>query len=444
MNRKAPTTSSQQIVNKRIESDHDDIIYYNLTLNKGFDARDNTGFNTPAYFSEVNQLPFLYDSGNWYISLMRCTLPTANIPKYIFPIQVGINQTDINKAYNTFTFRYATAQGVYLDPPNLSDFQLTATFVSELLNPYPNTGAPFYSPTNSYFSIPKPPSANNGQQDVDGSYYFIYELNTLTTLYNTTLANLWATYIVAMANLGINLPAGIQPFYTFDVQSQLYTLNAEQSFFNQQDNRGNTIYPRVEVFVDGVTNFNCAVPTVHNAQPLEKWNNIPIVANDNERLTVINNNNTNIETFTIDNVDYTFLKMVANQSCIALLSSFQKILFEISGDISLKHNETDAVPLDFQQSTTSDYQKPQIAMLVDIEVDRINFATNPNFIQFQASSIEQVRLISLAHKATIQNFNLGIFWLDNYGNRRPLEIPSIGLPLTVKLAFFNKDLRKNL
>ena len=421
-------------VNKNIENDDDDIIYYNLTLNKGFNATDTYGFNTPAYFSEINQQPFLYNSGNCYVSLMRCTLPTANIPKYIFPIQASQTQSDINLAYNTFTFRYSTAPNVYVDPVIVSNYQLTAEFVSEVLDPKPNTGSPYYSPTHPLFSFPKPPSANNGLQDVTGVYYFIYELNTLTTLYNTTLAKLWATYITAMAGLGVSLPAGLQPYYTFDTTTQLYTLHAEESIFNQQDNQGNQLYPRVEVFIDGITNFNTAVPTTFISDPQQIYNN---------RLTIINNNDDNTETRTINSNSYTFLKMVANQSTISLLSSFQKILFEVSGDICLKHNETDAVPLNFQQSSTSKYQKPLVAMLVDIEVDRIAFATNPNYIQFQASSLEQVRLISLAHKSSIQNFNLGIYWLDCYGNRRPLEIPSLGIPLTVKLAFFNKDLRKS-
>jgi hypothetical protein len=52
--------------------------------------------------------------------------------------------------------------------------------------------------------------------------------------------------------------------------------------------------------------------------------------------------------------------------------------------------------------------------------------------------MEQVRLISLTNKSFAQNFNLNIYWVDNFGNKKLLEIPSDGNPLTVKLAFFKK------
>jgi len=49
-----------------------------------------------------------------------------------------------------------------------------------------------------------------------------------------------------------------------------------------------------------------------------------------------------------------------------------------------------------------------------------------------------VRLISLANNEALKNFNLNIFWLNNYGLRVPVEIPSIGISLSIKLAFFKK------
>lgn len=416
---------------RHMNSDINDPIYYNLTLNRGFTASDNSGFNTPANFTEINTTPLFNDAGEWFISLMRCTIPSGIIPRYIFPIQIGDTQTDINLGYNTFTFRYATAPNVYLDPPNLSDYQQTVSFVSELLNPYPNTGAPNFYPTQPLLSIPKPPSANDGQQDVSGSYYFIYLVQSIVKMFNLTLYSLYAKYRTAMALIGKDIPENTHPYFNYDPVTQLWTFNAESVTFGQDN------YPRVEVYVDNLTLANTYVPSMYNVQA-----NLPPSNPKDQVLLSCYDLHNNSSSQVINGTTYTYFTMTADKSAIVGYSAFQKILFEINGDIALKNNEFDSIPLNFQSNTSSSYQKPLVPMLVDIEVDRSQFALNNSFIQFQSSSIEQVRLISLAHKATVQNFNLNIFWLDNYGNRRPLEIPSIGNPLTVKLAFFRKLFRQ--
>ena len=427
--------------------DKNDPIYYNLTLNKCFTAQDNTGFNTPANFTEINTTPILFNSGDWFVSLMRCTIPTGNIPRYIFPIQLqtGTNldgtpiyNNDVNLSYNTFTFRYVTGldannNPIYQDPANLNEYQLTAQFQSEVFDPYPLGYPP-------YLSVPKSPAQNNGQQDINGSYYYVYNIDTLLKIFNDTLAKLWPIYINAMnSQHGTTFPANLQPFYTYNDATRLWSFYAEKTLFCQNLNPDGTFKPYIAVFIDGLTSSNTFIPYKLNARnALNKG--------DQSSLLIVYDYYINNIIRNINNVNYTFLIIEANQSSVSSLSAFQKIVFEISGDISLKNNETESNSVDFQGSTTSggsgaQYQKPLISMLVDFEVDREQWATNSSFIQFQASAVEQVRLLSLSEKSAIQNFNLNIYWVDSYGNRNILEIPSIGNPLTVKLAFFNKRYR---
>lgn len=400
--------------------DKKDPIYYNLTLNKGFTAMDNTGFNTPANFNEINSQPILFEAGDWFISLMRCSIPTGIIPRYIYPIQTGPLQSNINLTYNTFTFRYATAPGVYVDTVLLSNEQQTALFQSELLRPKPVN-------TDPYFAFPLPPSQNGGVQDVSGAYYFIYFVESVLKMLNDTLASLWATYIAAIfADHAIVLPAGYQPFFTYDSSSQLFSFNAPVSIFDLD------VYPHVEVFSDDLTAENTIVPFDFNVTPISPW--------DITRLRVVNLRN-NIVSYNVGMTPTNYYKMESDQSGVVAWASFQKIIFEVTGDIALKHNETDAIPLNFQGSTTAQSQKPLLSMLTDIEVDSDAFAKNSSFIQYQQSSIEEVRLIRLSNRNSIQNFKMSIYWIDNYGTRRLLSIPSIGNPLTIKLAFFNKDFK---
>jgi hypothetical protein len=153
---------------------------------------------------------------------------------------------------------------------------------------------------------------------------------------------------------------------------------------------------------------------------------------------MVNNYGNNTFIQYINGVEMTYIKNTAIQSALPQFSGFQKIVFEVSGDLSLKYNESDAIPTNFGQSTSTSNQKPEFPMLTDLEVSKEQWAINSSFIQFQASAMEQVRLISLTNKSFAQNFNLNIYWVDNFGNKKLLEIPSDGNPLTVKLAFFKK------
>lgn len=421
--------------------DTKDPIYYNLTLNAGFIEGSNNGFNTPASFTETNQTPILFDSGDWMVSVMRCSIPTSIIPRYIFPIKTGATQDDYNLSYNVFTFRYATAPNVYVTPASLLDYQIIVKFQSEILNPLPVNTSP------NGLAVPNTPKDNNSLQDVTGYYYFIYYVESLVKMFNDALADLWngytytppmtpsnpaptpvivAGYRSAMAGLGVALPADIQPFFTYDPVSQFFTFNAESVNFNQ------ATYPRVEVYCDTLTGANTGVPVYFNAQPLTQ---------PEQELIKVNDNNINHLPLTINATPYIFLKMEADTPAPVGFAAFQKIIFEVTGDIALKHNETDAIPLNFQQSTASAYQKPLISMLTDLEVDKTAFAKENYFIQYQQSSIEEVRLLRLSERSSIQNFNLTISWVDNYGNRRVIQLPKDGNPLTVKLAFYNKDFR---
>lgn len=412
-----------------------DPIYYNLSLNRGLDQGPTT-----ASFTEINNSPILFDSGEWYLSLMRTCIPSGNIPRYIFPIETGPTQSNINLGHNVFSFRYvtgintATNAYTFQDLPNINDYSLNVNFVSEIINPSP-VG------TNSDYSLPYPPSQYplgpqpKGQQDLSGAYYYIYSIQSLVSMFNNTLATLWVTYITAW-NITYPqnpLPANIAPYFNYDEATQLWSFNAEITHFIQT--QGTSFTPFVAVFCDNLTLSNTQVPSRFIYETAPDANNNYI-----QNLLQVNYYYNNTFSYTTNGTTYTFLENTACQSSTSSLASFQKIVFEIGGDILVRHNEIDAIGTKFQSTNliSATSQKPTLAMLVDIEIDKEQWAKNSSFIQFQASSIEQVRLIGLSNRASVQNFTLNIFWIDTYGNRHPLQLTSVGNPLTLKLAFFNK------
>lgn len=450
------TTQSDIQANKKNENIIYDPIYYNLSLNRGLGPSVVT-----ASFTEINNSPILFNSGDWYLSLMRTSIPSGNIPRYLFPIKTGSTQGNINLAYNFFAFRYVTGVDVngnytFTDLPNINDYTLNVSFVSELINPYPKG-------TNKSFALPYPPNeypleslAPKGQQDLSGQYYWIYNIESIVNMFNTTLRILWVTYITAWNSAfpSNQFPTHIQPYYTYDNVSGLWSFNAESIRFNQTQ-ATSTFVPFIGVFCDSLTASNTMCPNRFNPKAITDAN-----GNTPTYLLQVNYYYENTKQFTINSsistypplpepqppilpVVFTFIQNTADQSSISTLAAFQKIIFEISGDILIKNNEIESASSNFQLTNISQIstQKPTIAMLVDIEIDKEQWAKNSSFIQFQASSIEQIRLISLSERSVIQNFVLNIYWLDTYGNRYPLELPSVGNPLTIKLAFFNKQFK---
>lgn len=403
---------------------NDNVIRYNLSLSKGFNEIEETGFNTPANFSEINDKPIIINSGDWYLGVERVTIPSSSIPLYIFPIQLGSLQNDINLSYNVFTFKYYVGNLLIVLPLNAC--QLYCEYESEEFNLLP-------AGTTKYRSYPKSPQNNGGQQDLSNFYYYVYYVKTLVKIFNHTLATLWVTFTNAVNALYPNaLPTNVQPIFEYDEISQLWAISAPSLYFDPK------LPTRVELYMDALTALNTLVPVYANGDYLSPTN---AFGNKDLNLSYFHNYYNNTFTRVINSVTYTFYRMSAEQSSVNSYCGFQKIVIELSGDIIVLHPEIESVTLPFQDSTTTIYQKPMVPMATDYEVDRDQWAKNKNYFQYQASSIEQVRLINLGNISSLQNFQVKIYWVDGYGNRNSVLIPNIGVPLTMKIAFYNKNFR---
>ena len=116
-----------------------------------------------------------------------------------------------------------------------------------------------------------------------------------------------------------------------------------------------------------------------------------------------------------------------------------KIIISVGYGISTK-TEYDSIPNTNQSSTNSQrVNKPVLPILTDFEVDKDAYAINGNWIQYQTSNITQQRLVAI-NVDQIKNFQLTCYWLDNFGVRHILELDK-GLPLTIKLCFYDKNMR---
>lgn len=387
--------------------------YYNLSLIAGNERIINGVPQmqlSPASFNEINQNDILRNTSNYNIAISRMFIPTNSIPRIIPSVVIG--QSDINKLINVLTLAYrvnGTNTGItYAESLNVQ-------FISE------------YSGLVSTGNIPRLPQPPINSQDIESEYYYIYNVESILEMFNNTFKTLYGTFRAnLLAITGVAIPADKQPYFSYDVSTQIFSFNAPKTEYND------SVFPRIEAFSDGYTTDMIMCPTTYIANRTSIYPD-PLVNKNMISLFKVKDLYDNA--FTRSMVEYIF--MSGDQSPLQIWNGINRIVITVPNGMSTK-SEYDIVPTPFDKITDPSYQKPSIPILADFEVDKDSWAKNSLFIQYTASSITQMRLISLTSDNPIKNFTLSVFWVDNFGNRRPLYLP-LFQPITIKLAFFKKN-----
>jgi len=170
-------------------------IYLNLDLVNNSKTTDQ-----PLVFSETRNIPFLPNSNNYFVSVIRFTLQTSNsLPVFIPDILIG--QSDVNKTV----------------------YKIAITLK------FPNTDLITASADIAYLSkdetqpIPAPPVSN---VDRSSSYYWIYNINDWVDLINTTLTHIATVLGIIIANLPVD-----NPYKTFAFNDPLVEYDFSTGFF---------------------------------------------------------------------------------------------------------------------------------------------------------------------------------------------------------------------
>lgn len=398
-------------------------IYYNISVTAGYtQLTSSTRSNIAAEINELNNQPIVMNASQWYMSIIRSTIPTNYVPLLIVPIVNGLTQTDLNKTLYTITFQYVDGAGVNVGLPQTTHVE----FIPETSNTSPvGTGL---------YAYPKPPSENQGKQDTTNYYYWVWSQFQFQFFYQKSLIKAWQDFCVYLVGLGISISVDWYPVLTYDINSQIWSLNYPAKIFEQ---RG-IGFERVDMFVDALTIDTLSIPSVIVPRYFRNPSTTPSYTLDQQYKMVVYNNFQNLNIYTNTEVNTDYLTMTAGQSNNNMWGGLVKIIFSVSYGLSTKL-EYDSLGANYGQSTNQQSaQKPLYQFLGDLEVDRDSFSKNKNFIQFNnGGSITQSRLVEL-NEGVIQSFQIAVKWVDTFGNINPITIPD-GLPLTVKLGFFPKS-----
>lgn len=362
-------------------------IYYNLDLINN-NINGNTAPQQLIFTDSRNGTPILNYPKNYYASIVRFSIDTGADAIPIFIPSIDTTQTNVNKTVYQITLSYKTS--------NFSQ-------------------AIIYVPTDSTQPTPASPL---GGVDYTTTYYYMYSYQKWVKYINTALA---------AAVVGLNaqsiadgngaLPSLNPPFVEIDPINLTMLINCEQTAY------ADTLAFPIQIY------FNTAFFNIMTFFQYTRYG-INALNGKNYLLNVyLNNNNT-----TIGGVVY--LQMYQEGSCMALLNPVQCLVITSNAP---NYPEIIGVPAVF--NSTTNFQNAVNApntspIFTDFQVPITALDSYRPSIFYNPTS--EYRLCDMQSTSPIYNMQLFVYWMDKYGNYKPIFIPG-GCSANIKVMFRRKD-----
>lgn len=314
---------------------------------------------------------------DYYLSVLRFQIPTADIPLLIPEIEGFPTNTNVNKTVYSVTLEWEDPMG------NIKTSG--ETFVI------------FESVVKS--STPRPINADNPDPMIDPSdYYFIYTPNQFIEMVNTTFITAFNALNAATGGVLTSVP----PYFTYDPTTLLITLNADVGYLNT------TIRPikiyvnyKLYTFFDNIDYLFYSYTGAKGVQFMIKN--------------------------TYNNLFSGIYRMTQQFNSLATWDVFKSI--QILSSFIPVENEIVPSPRDPSNYNTFSVVKDFVPF----------YETGTDFRQFinyrYSGSYE---LINLNSNYPITTIDISVYWVDRYGNRYQVSIP-YNQVLSIKLCFIKKS-----
>jgi hypothetical protein len=351
-----------------------DNIYLNVTINDQFGPQ-TTLYNDQAEYNSTNTVPILSKASDYYCSVVRFDIPLSTIPIFIMPIV-----------------------------PNQGNPNLTQLKVGMSVSGVNTFEQLIYVPgSNQYL----PPIQNLEFQVVD-VYYFCYSYQSLITIINTGLSQVYISSGLAAAH-----PTRIAPYLFLNKSQGLISLIVPDFFVKTLSNPNPpTIYMN-----DALSNYLDAYKLFYNGVNNVDGNDEYFVFDDISNPYFINS-------IPIAVPEYYEYKQ--EYSVLGLWSSLRKIFIT-----------SNTIPIAYEYSNSGYINDTLTPILTDFVPIIDNAGQSRSIAYYQPSS--QYRLIDLISDMPLQKIDLKIFWESVNGNVFPLIISQYQ-QVNIKLAFLKKSL----
>lgn len=378
-----------------------DMVYYDIV---------STNFQTLTTeepflrFNETRTNPVINNTGDYYLSIVRFSLDTYNLPNIICEIQP--NQPD----------------------PNLSIYSLTLEYDDGVggITPSPQQFLQFV-PQNKNATIPIPPSQTNNKFQENTPYYYIYQfqyfLSLINVAFKTALTNLVALTGGALSPIVL----AEQPVITWDVTSSSAVLQAQFQYYDEQQTAKVRIY------------FNPPLFALFNSFPAYNFGTGASVSLGRNYQMLIADF-TGVNTILLPTnptppaVQTIWTQMFQEFSTIDTWSPVASIVFT-SNTIPIISNQLSA-PLVFNngQSSSGIGNNANFAQIItDMTTNQQVF--KPNVLY---NPTAEYRRIDMTGNTPLTNIDINVYWRDKLGQLIPFTLAS-GATASVKFLFERKD-----
>lgn len=367
-----------------VVSDDGDRIYYNFIIGESINTRPSFEAKVLTNLDEV----FLTNPSDYYISVVRFSIPCQNIPIFVPEIQ-NFPNTDINR----------TVYSVSLEYNGFTSGETFVQFVSE----NPNIQVSSITASN-------PPNTTS-------QYYWIYEFQPFIDMVNTALATAFTNLALASGGLPLGATA---PFFEFDPSTQLISLVAQRLFYDR------TLALPINIFMNYklLTYFDSLESTYlgNNNAYAPNGKDFQIVVKDLK-------NNWYNPSFVVPANPPNYYRMIQNFPNVVSWNVFKSLQI-VSNMIPIRQEYSPSL-----SSGNGGNTQGQV-FLKDFEPQLNNGGDSRGILYFTLDGPYQ--LIDLVSTTPLRKIDLSIYWVDRFGRKYLLECP-YNQVISVKVVFIKKS-----
>ena len=382
------------------KSQNPDMVYYDIVSTN---FQSTTSEEPFLRFNETRTNPVINNTGDYYLSIVRFSLDTYNLPNFICEIQP--NQPNPNLSIYSLTLEYDNGAGVVT--PSTQQYVI-------------------WSPQNKNEPIPIAPNLTSTGFQENTKYYYCYVFQYFLELINIQFG-------VALQSLIANTGGAIspilgakQPVLTWDTTSSKAILQAETTYYNQTNPAKIKIY------------FNPPLFALFNSFPTFNFGTKNITLGRNYQMIIADF--TGVNTILLPTnpvppaVSTVWTQMFQEFSTIDTWSPVASIVFT-SNTIPIISNQLSA-PLVFNNGQTSSGQgnNANFAQIItDMTTNQQVF--KPNVLY---NPTAEYRRIDMTGNTPLTNIDINVYWRDKLGSLIPFTLAS-GATASVKFLFEKKD-----
>jgi hypothetical protein len=340
---------------------------------------NTSGKQQPISYNESRTSSYIDVASDYYISIVKFSLPTFNLPLFIPMIRNP--SSSINETSYSFTMTYKTyTKQTYLN------------YVS------PNLDAPAPSSSSS--------------QNLTSDYYFVYSYNYVVNMLNDTLKACYDDLDTLVTAGSDTLPSTYCPFFVFDPSSKSLVAYFDKDGYDTGLSNPISVYCNEEMY-----NLLCGFEFIRNRSNGD---------GKTYRFNVEQQSLGNLSYFD----DYTAIVMSEEFTSVSNWSPLRSVVFTsqrlpIVGTLVSRNQSFGSANSSFQSSVSSASQN----IITDMDISE--FDAQLRYAPFF------YRLIDLVGDGSIESLDINVYWKDIYGNMYPFQLPNLS-SCFIKLLFLRK------